>query len=148
MEIVIAAAVLAAGLVIAALLLVKRAPGLATASRAPAPAAAGGGTEPQPPSDGGDALAQRQEMGRLEERLVGKEAALVTRISELDERESLLEQRLIAADEAHERHVRALERVSGLSASQAKQLLLKELEDQIRHESARRVRQIEEETKR
>ena len=44
--------------------------------------------------------------------------------------------------------MRALERVSGLSASQAKQLLLKELEDQIRHDSARLVRQIEEETKR
>ena len=33
-------------------------------------------------------------------------------------------------------------------ASQAKELLLKELEDQIRHDSARLVRQIEEETKR
>ena len=35
-----------------------------------------------------------------------------------------------------------------MSASQAKQLLLKELEDQARHDSARLVRQIEEETKR
>ena len=52
------------------------------------------------------------------------------------------------AAEAHERHVNALERTSGYSASQAKQLLLKELEDQIRHDSARLVRQIEEETKR
>ena len=47
-----------------------------------------------------------------------------------------------------EQPVRELERVSGMSASQAKQLLLKELEDQIRHDSARLVRQIEEETKR
>ncbi len=148
MEIVIAAAVLAAGLVIAALLLVKRAPGLATASRAPAPVLAGVGTEPQLPSEGGDALAERQEMGRLEERLVGKEAALVARISELDAREARLEQSVVEAEEARERHVRALERVSGISASQAKQLLLKDLEDQIRHESARLVRQIEEETKR
>jgi ribonuclease Y len=43
---------------------------------------------------------------------------------------------------------RALERVAGLSAGQAKQALLKEIEDQARHESARLVRQIEEETKR
>jgi ribonuclease Y len=148
MEIVIAAAVLAAGLVIAALLVVKRAPGFASASRAPAPVLAGAATEPPPPSDGGDALAERQEMGRLEERLVGKEAALAARMSELDAREASLEQRLAASEEAHERHVRALERVSGISASQAKQLLLKELEDQIRHDSARLVRQIEEETKR
>jgi ribonuclease Y len=149
MEIVIAAAVLAAGLVIAALLLVKRVPGLATASRTPAvapPTPAGQDSHAQ--ADGGDALAERQEIGRLEERLVGKEAALVTRIAELDEREQQLEQRLKATEEAHERHVRALERVSGLSASQAKHLLLKDLEDQIRHESARLVRQVEEETKR
>ncbi|WP_028058547.1 ribonuclease Y [Candidatus Solirubrobacter pratensis] len=149
MEIVIAAAVLAAGLVIAALLLVKRAPGLATASRAPASsAAAPAPQEAHAQGDGGDALAQRQEMGRLEERLSGKEAALETRIAQLDEREQRLEQRITAAEEAHERHVRALERVSGLSASQAKNLLLKELEDQIRHDSARLVRQVEEETKR
>jgi ribonuclease Y len=149
MEIVIAAAVLAAGLVIAALLLVKRAPGLATASRAPASsAAAPAPQEAHAQGDGGDALAQRHEMGRLEERLSGKEAALETRIAQLDEREQRLEQRITAAEEAHERHVRALERVSGLSASQAKNLLLKELEDQIRHESARLVRQVEEETKR
>src|SRR6185503_5172661 len=77
-----------------------------------------------------------------------KEAALEARMSELDAREVSLEQRLTATEEAHERHVRALERLSGLSASQAKHLLLKELEDQIRHDSARLVRQIEEETKR
>src|SRR5262245_55052253 len=109
MEIVIAAAVLAAGLVIAALLLVKRAPGLATATRAPAAVPARIGHEPKKPSEDGDALAQRQEIGRLEERLVGKEAALQTRISELDARELLLEERVAAAEHAHERHVRELE---------------------------------------
>ena len=43
---------------------------------------------------------------------------------------------------------RELERVSGVSAARAKQLLLKELEDQARHDAARLIRQIEEETKR
>jgi ribonuclease Y len=43
---------------------------------------------------------------------------------------------------------RALEQASGLSASRAKQLLLQEVEDGARHEAARRIRQIEEETKR
>ncbi len=43
---------------------------------------------------------------------------------------------------------RALERVSGLSAARAKELLLKEVEDRARHEAARRLRAIEEETKR
>ena len=148
MEIVIAAAVLAAGLVIAALLLVKRAPGLAVATRAPASPSAGTQEATMPAAETGHALAQRQEIGRLEERLSGKEAALEVRVSELDAREQSLEARLPEAEEVYERHVRELERLSGISASQAKHLLLKELEDQIRHDSARLVRQIEEETKR
>ncbi len=43
--------------------------------------------------------------------------------------------------------MRELERVAGLSAGQAKQLLMRELEDELRHESARVIRQVEEETK-
>lgn len=151
MEIVIAATVLAVGLVAAALLLVKRAPGLVAAggaapsgSRAtvgPAETAAGA-------AEADEALARRQEIGRLEERLVSREEALEARAAELATREEVLTQRLQRAEEAHDRHIRALERSSGYSASQAKQLLLKELEDQIRHDSARLVRQIEDETKR
>ena len=43
---------------------------------------------------------------------------------------------------------RSLEQISGLSAGRAKQLLLKEVEEQTKHDAARRIRQIEEETKR
>ena len=38
--------------------------------------------------------------------------------------------------------------ISGLTAGRAKQLLLKEVEEQAKHDAARRIRQIEEETKR
>ncbi|MDA0165087.1 ribonuclease Y [Solirubrobacter ginsenosidimutans] len=151
METVIAAAVLAAGLVIAALLLVKRAPGLVAAGTAPSsarPASAPAKETSAAKAETDDAMARRQEIGRLEERLVSRESAIDIRIAELDAREVRLEERLQETVEAHERHVRELERLSGLSASQAKHLLLKELEDQIRHDSARLVRQIEEETKR
>jgi len=152
MEIVIAAAVLAAGLVVAALLLVKRAPGYAAAGTVPPstrPASAPDSEKAKAATaEADDALARRQEIGRLEERLLSREAAIEARSAELDLREQRLEERLAQAAEAHERHIRELERVSGLSASQAKNLLLKELEDQIRHDSARLVRQIEEETKR
>ena len=61
-------------------------------------------------------------------------------------------ERLAAQEEelAHLRdeHERALERVAGLSAGQAKQALLKEVEDQARHDSAKILRAVEEETKR
>jgi ribonuclease Y len=152
METVIAAAVLAAGLVVAALLLGHRParPGLAAAgiSSPRRPASAPAKESPAAKAETDDALARRQEIGRLEERLLSREGAIDTRIAELDARERQLEVRLQQAADAHERHVRELERVSGYSASQAKHLLLKELEDQIRHDSARLVRQIEEETKR
>ena len=152
MEIVIAAVVvalgLAAGLVLAASLLARRAPALVGHRRpgAPKPAAAAQGGRGE--ADAADLKERRTEMVRLEERLLSKEETLDSRLAGLAEREQEL---LVSTEEnagAKERHIRELERVSGLSASQAKQILLHELEDQIRHDSARRVRQIEEETKR
>jgi ribonuclease Y len=146
MEYVIAAAVLALGLVSAAFL-IRRRPAVAGAQERSSATAA----VPERPAPRGDeeaALARRAEMGRLEERLLGREQALDARATELDAREAALQQNLADVRQAHEGYVRALERTSGLSASQAKHILLKELEDQVRHDSARLVRQVEEETKR
>ena len=80
--------------------------------------------------------------------LAERAAALARREEAVAGREAELQrQREALADRAREL-VRELERVSGLSAAKAKQLLLKEIEDQARHDAARRLRQIEEETKR
>ena len=86
---------------------------------------------------------------------VDRDAADSRRAADLARREASIARReseLAAASEAiaseHQALTRELERVSGLSAARAKQLLLKELEDQTRHDAARRIRQIEEETKR
>ena len=122
MEIVIAAVVvalgLAAGLVVAALLLAKRVPVFA------------GGTQPgaqkppkAPPRDD-DALARSAEIGRQEERLVGREEALEIRLAELDRQREALSRRERELTELREHHVRELERVSGMPASQAKHLSL------------------------
>ncbi len=73
--------------------------------------------------------------------LARREANIARRESEI-----AAERETIASE--HQELTRELERVSGLSAARAKQILLKELEDQTRHEAARLVRQIEEETKR
>jgi ribonucrease Y len=142
MEIVIAGAVVALGLVVAAALLAKRTPAAGAASgRAKAPPAAVA-------ADDGETAKRRAEATRLEERLHGREEALDARGSELAERERRLADKEAQITEVREKAVRQLERASGLSASQAKALLMKELEDQVRHESARRLRAIEEETKR
>jgi ribonuclease Y len=69
-------------------------------------------------------------------------------VTELERRLGVIEverDRLLAA---RADRVRGLEQAAGLTQSQAKQLLLRELEDEARHEAARRVRQIEEEAKR
>ena len=76
------------------------------------------------------------------------EAGLPERTAALARRETeLAQERSTLTDERQGVH-RELERISGLSAAKAKQLLLDEIEGQARHDAARRIRQIEEETKR
>jgi len=143
MEIVIAAAVLAIGLIAAATLYRGR---LATAN--------GGHADASGAAD----LRHREAAAadaRASERARSLEDALDRRSAELDARERDLEahvERLAAQEEqlAHLRdeRERALERVAGLSAGQAKQALLKEVEDQARHDSVKILRSVEEETKR
>src|SRR4051794_26353707 len=149
MDIVIAAVVVAVGLLLglvaAAALLARRLPGVGSA---PASAARGKtpATTAEPIQD--DLRERRAEMVRLEESVLTKEEALESRLSGLAEREKRLSSREKDIEHVRERHVRELERVAGMSASQAKQLLLKELTDQVRHDGAKLVRQIEDEVKR
>jgi ribonucrease Y len=144
MEIVIAAALLAVGLVLAAVLYGR---GGGTGGRA---------ATAQIAADADAALRERRaEIVRIEERILGKEEALDTQRAEVARRERALDERAAAverqgeqlAERGHELE-RQLERLAGMTAAQAKQALLKELEDQVRHDSAKLVRQIEEETKR
>src|SRR4051812_3277146 len=90
-----------------------------------------------------------------DQRAQAREAALDRRAAELEKRAAELEQREATLMREREETgavradaTRALERASGLSAGQAKQALLKEIEDQARHDSVRIIRQVEEETKR
>jgi ribonucrease Y len=83
------------------------------------------------------------------------QAALTERGAALERREDAVARREteLAAERAEVASRRAeaeqtLERVAGMSGARAKQLLLQEVEEQARHDAARRVRQIEEETKR
>jgi ribonuclease Y len=159
MEIVLAALV-AAAVAVAVVLVTQRprtvhaAGATAAAPERPAPG------DSRPPIAGRDALeeelvARRAEVARLEERLRAQEQSLELQASELAERERSLSDRQRNLDhargelkEAKREQIRELERVAGLSAAQAKQILMRELEDELRHDSARLVRQVEEETRR
>jgi ribonucrease Y len=99
--------------------------------------------------------ARRSELARLEERLLAREQSLEMRGQELGNRERSLDDRQRNLDhtqnqlkEARREQVRELEQIAHLSAGQARQILLRELEDEVRHDSARLIRQVEEETKR
>jgi ribonucrease Y len=102
----------------------------------------------------GELRARREELARLEERLRAKETALDARLAQLEEREHAsqsragkLEASIEHMEQDRQSQVRELERVAGLSVGQAKQMLMAQLEDDLRHESARLIRQVEEETR-
>ncbi len=80
--------------------------------------------------------------------LSDRAAALARREEALTGREAAVEQERDALAEGQRELARSLERISGLSAAKAKELLLKQIEDQSRHDAARRIREIEKETKR
>ena len=164
MTIVIAAALLAVGLVGAAMLMRRSAPAAARVGPPPpTPAAApttGAAVVPPAPAPDRDAVEielreRRAEIARLEERALSKEESLDVKLTELARRDQALQDRSRELDREHQaleqrkrEHVRELERIAHLSASQAKQVLLKEVEEGARQDSARIVRQVEEETKR
>jgi ribonuclease Y len=143
MELVIAAVVLAAGIVAGAIVFGRR---TTVATVDGPPEAAFGDGELRQREEQLERNAERSQS--LERSLDRRSDELERRASELDARAEGLETEREAVDRLRDEHTRALERVAGLSAGQAKQALLKDVEDQARHDSARIIRQVEEETKR
>ncbi len=125
MEIIGAAALIAVGIVVAAILYGR--------PRGAAPAAAERDSATATALQA--ALTERSSaLERREEAVEHREAELNRQREQLAERQAEVEQRL--------------ERMAGMSGARAKELLLQEIEEQARHEAARRLRLIEEETKR
>jgi ribonuclease Y len=124
MDIIGAAALIAVGIVVAAVLYAR--------------------VHPSAPSSAPRIRSRGQSDGQLDDRA----AALARREQALAERESTLEGERTALADSQRELALSLEKVSGLSASRAKEMLLKQVEEDARHDSARRIREIEEETKR
>ena len=137
-----------------------------------APAKPGGGAPAGPGSGNGGAVDEasratvrdeinaelrerRAEIARIEERILRKEETLGVRTGELERRERSHEDRQRNLDHEAQKlkaakhdHIRELERVANLNSTQARQILLRELEEELRHDSARVVRQVEDEARR
>ena len=99
--------------------------------------------------------ARRAEIARLEElalreteSIALRQADIERRLQALEDRERNLVQQTEELKQAKRVQRRELERISGLSAAQAKQMLLADVEQEAQHQAALKIRQIEEEAKR
>jgi ribonuclease Y len=148
MELVIAAAVLALGLVAAARLYGRGRLATANGGRPTARAVDIPRKEAAPPADLQANAVESQRIHALEVELERREIELQERERDLDAQVTRLAHEEEELAQLRDDRTRALERAAGLSAGQAKQALLKEIEDQARHDSVRILRSVEEETKR
>ena len=97
---------------------------------------------------------RRAELQRYEKRVLAKEEAVDKRSDALEHRESKLtakeeqlRQREAKAEELSQKRVQELERISGLTSEQAKEYLLKTVEDDVKHDTAKMVRELESQAK-
>ncbi|MGE5593838.1 MAG: ribonuclease Y [Betaproteobacteria bacterium] len=97
---------------------------------------------------------RRAELQRTERRLLQKEEGLDRKLEALERKEESIarkERELEAAKEEltrlHAEQRTELQRISGLSSEEAKALLLKDIENEIRHEAAVMIRDIEAQAK-
>src|SRR5215212_9215896 len=95
---------------------------------------------------------RRGQMAKLEERVLARQDELESKLTELLRREQGLADREIhikelqqQLKEAKDEELEELERVSGLTVNEARSELLARSEQLIRHDLARRLRQLEEE---
>lgn len=97
---------------------------------------------------------RRQEHQRIDKRLAQKEEALDRKLEVSEKKEEALQQResdISAAEqkiaELHQRQIKELERLSGLTSEEARELLLQNVEKEVRHDAAQLVKEIENQTK-
>ena len=97
-----------------------------------------------------EAREQRANLQRSERRLLDREEALDRKTASFEERDAAFDvrQATLEADrvrlaELHERQVVELERVSGLTAAEARQTLMRHIVDEAQAEAQQRVRDIE-----
>ncbi len=95
---------------------------------------------------------RRAEASRVEQRLLQREETLDRKLEVLEnrdqavrEREARIESMRAEIEELRQQQVREVERISGLTAAEARDQLLQAVEVEIRDEASRRVREIEKE---
>jgi ribonuclease Y len=97
---------------------------------------------------------RRAEIQRYEKRVLTKEEtldrkteALEKKEAKLSVKESELDKVRKDVDEFHERQLQELEKISGLTSEQAKEYLLKTVEEDVKHETAVLIKELENKAK-
>jgi ribonucrease Y len=95
---------------------------------------------------------RRDEVVKIEERVIAKEDDIDRKLTELIRREQGVSDREVHLRQLQEdmkelkdSHRRELERIAGMTSGEARQRILDDSQEQVRHELAGRVRQMEEE---
>ncbi|MBQ6852062.1 MAG: ribonuclease Y [Oscillospiraceae bacterium] len=97
---------------------------------------------------------RRAELSKQERRLQQKEETLDKKADAFERKEEELAQRVTEvaqakaeAEEIRKQHLATLEQISGLTQEQAKEFLLKSIEEEVRHETAVKIKEIEQQMK-
>ncbi|MBQ6537773.1 MAG: ribonuclease Y [Eubacterium sp.] len=97
---------------------------------------------------------RRTEIQDYEKRVLGKEETLDRKTEQLEKRDRSLSQREKNFEKEKERveelrqsHMRELEKISGLTSEQAKEYLLKQVEEDVKHETAVMIKEMERQAK-
>jgi ribonuclease Y len=97
---------------------------------------------------------RRSEIQRQERRLIQKEETLEKKIDAIEEKNEVLLKKIKETEEINEKaedirkqQVAELERISGLTSEEAKDYLLKSIQDEVKHEAAILIKEIEARTK-
>ena len=97
---------------------------------------------------------RRAELQRYEKRVLSKEEALDKKSEAIERREAgftakeeELRQREAKVEELSQQRVQELERISGLTSEQAKEYLLKTVEEDVKHDTAKMIKELEAQAK-
>ena len=82
-----------------------------------------------------------------EEVLEKRESAIEQRETQFATREEQMRQREAKVEELSKQRVQELERISGLTSEQAKDYLLKTVEEDVKHDTARLIKELETQAK-
>ncbi|AOT72933.1 ribonuclease Y [Geosporobacter ferrireducens] len=101
-----------------------------------------------------DSRERRNEIQRLERRMVQKEETLDRKSENLEKKDESLNKKIKEVGEKEEqieqlyqKELEELERISGLTQEEAKELLLNDIQKEVKHEAAIMIKEIEQKTK-